>query len=118
MNCFRPRETGTRQHSWLGYTVVLLFWFAPFAYGQGAEKAPSDTNTAARASQTEGSRIDSTRESNYDKIWQQFTQWYRDDQNPVVQQVLFSGRYQHEFAAIDADEGDHDEWNVRRMRLG
>jgi len=36
----------------------------------------------------------------------------------VVQKVLFSGRFQHEFNAINADEGNHDEWNVRRLRLG
>ena len=56
--------------------------------------------------------------STYDKIWANLTQLYKNDSNPVVQQVLFSGRYQHEFAAIDADQGDLDEWNVRRMRLG
>jgi phosphate-selective porin OprO/OprP len=56
--------------------------------------------------------------STYDRIWANFTQLYKNDANPVVQQVLFSGRYQHEFAAIDADQGDLDEWNVRRMRLG
>ena len=56
--------------------------------------------------------------STYDKIWASFTQLYKNDRNPVVQQVLFSGRYQHEFAAIGADQGDLDEWNVRRMRLG
>jgi phosphate-selective porin OprO/OprP len=55
--------------------------------------------------------------STYDRIWR-FAQWYQDDSNPVVQRVLFSGRYQHEFAALDADEGALDEWNVRRMRLG
>ena len=37
---------------------------------------------------------------------------------PRGSEVLFSGRYQHEFAALDADQGDLDEWNVRRMRLG
>ena len=26
--------------------------------------------------------------------------------------------YQHDFAAIDADQGDLEEWNVRRLRLG
>jgi phosphate-selective porin OprO/OprP len=56
-------------------------------------------------------------ESTYDRIWK-FAEWYDDSSNPVVQRVLFSGRYQHEFAAIDADEGDLDEWNVRRMRVG
>ncbi len=61
---------------------------------------------------------DGVEESTYDRIWRRFTEWYVDDSNPVVQKVLFSGRFQHDFAAIDADEGDHREWNVRRMRLG
>ena len=61
---------------------------------------------------------DGVEESTYDRIWRRFTEWYVDDSNPVIQKVLFSGRFQHEFAAIDADEGDHREWNVRRMRLG
>jgi phosphate-selective porin OprO/OprP len=56
-------------------------------------------------------------ESTYDKIWK-FAEWYESDSNPVVQRVLFTGRYQHEFALIEADEGDLDEWNVRRMRVG
>lgn len=56
--------------------------------------------------------------STYDRLWTSFTQWYRDDSNPVVQQVLFSGRFQHDFNTIDADQGDYDESNVRRMRLG
>ncbi len=55
--------------------------------------------------------------SAYDRIWR-FTEWYADDSNPVVQRVLFTGRYQHEFTTLDADQGDLDEWNVRRMRLG
>jgi phosphate-selective porin OprO and OprP len=54
----------------------------------------------------------------YDKLWQQFTQWYKDDCNPVVQQVLFSGRFQHDFVRVNADEGEHDESNIRRVRLG
>ena len=57
-------------------------------------------------------------QSTYDKVWRQFTEWYVNDSNPVVQKVLFSGRFQHDFAAIDADQGDLDEWNVRRMRFG
>jgi phosphate-selective porin OprO/OprP len=56
--------------------------------------------------------------SGYDRIWNNFTRWYRNDSNPVVQQVLFSGRFQHDFATIDADEGEHDESNIRRLRLG
>jgi len=56
-------------------------------------------------------------ESTYDRIWK-FAEWYENSAAPVVQRVLFSGRYQHDFTTIDADEGSLDEWNVRRMRLG
>jgi phosphate-selective porin OprO/OprP len=65
----------------------------------------------------QGSGATDTR-SIYDKIWQEFTTIYDDSSNPVVQRVLFSGRFQHDFAAIGADQGDHDEWNTRRLRLG
>ncbi len=58
-----------------------------------------------------------TAQSVYDDIWK-LAEWYRSDQNEVVQSVLFSGRFQYEFAAVDADQGTHQEWNVRRMRLG
>jgi phosphate-selective porin OprO and OprP len=66
---------------------------------------------------TQGAGSTDTR-SIYDKIWQEFTTIYDDSSNPVVQRVLFSGRFQHDFAAIGADQGDHDEWNTRRLRLG
>jgi phosphate-selective porin OprO/OprP len=56
--------------------------------------------------------------SPYDKVWQRFTQIYKNDQNPAVQQVLFTGRFQHDLATVDSDEGDHDESNIRRVRLG
>jgi phosphate-selective porin OprO/OprP len=54
----------------------------------------------------------------YDRIWADFTQWYRNDKNPVVQQVLFTGRFHHDFATVSADQGDHDESNIRRVRFG
>jgi phosphate-selective porin OprO/OprP len=56
--------------------------------------------------------------SAYDKIWGKFTEWYADDTNPIVQRVLLSGRFHYDFATIDSDQGDNDEWNVRRLRIG
>lgn len=56
--------------------------------------------------------------SAYDKAWASFTDWYTDETNPIVQRVLLSGRFHYDFAALDADQGDHDEWNVRRLRIG
>lgn len=56
-------------------------------------------------------------ESAYDNIWR-FADWYENDQNAFAQSVHFSGRFQYEYAGLDADEGSHNEWNVRRMRMG
>jgi phosphate-selective porin OprO/OprP len=56
--------------------------------------------------------------SPYDKLWAKFTELYRDDDNPVVQRVLFTGRFHHDLALVRADEGDHEESNIRRVRLG
>jgi phosphate-selective porin OprO/OprP len=56
--------------------------------------------------------------STYDKIWGGFTQWYRNDSNPIVQRVMVSGRFHYDYAAVDADQDDHSEWNVRRLRIG
>jgi phosphate-selective porin len=54
----------------------------------------------------------------YDDIWSSFTEIYDDKSNPVIQRVLFSGRFQHDFALVDADDGEHRESNLRRLRLG
>ena len=72
----------------------------------GAARAASAQTAAAK------------KPSAYDKIWGDFTEWYVDDTNPVVQRVLLSGRFHYDFATIDADQGDHSEWNIRRLRVG
>jgi phosphate-selective porin OprO and OprP len=54
----------------------------------------------------------------YDKIWAKFTDWYRDESNPLVQRILLSGRFHYEYATLDSDQGKHSEWNVRRLRIG
>jgi phosphate-selective porin OprO and OprP len=56
-------------------------------------------------------------ESVYDRIWK-FREWYRNEDNRVIQRLRFRGRYQQDFATVDADQGDHEEWNVRRLRMG
>jgi phosphate-selective porin OprO/OprP len=56
--------------------------------------------------------------SAYDNVWANFTEWYTDDTNPIVQRVQLSGRFHYDFAVIDSDQGDLDESNVRRLRIG
>ena len=94
-----------------------------------ASSAEAQNVTATRAA-TEGLRLPSASRleqgqapaatpppSIYDRIWR-FSEWYRNDKARVIQRVQFSGRFQHEFALVESDQGDHDEWNVRRMRMG
>ena len=53
----------------------------------------------------------------FDTIWK-FADWYENDDNSVIQSLQFSGRFQLDYALVDADQGDHTEWNIRRFRLG
>lgn len=94
----------------LGLALLLLPANALFAQSAGPIQTP------AAAVQT--SSGPEKPQSIYDKIWRPFTELYVDDSNPVVQKVLFSGRFQQDYAALDADQGDHGEWNTRRLRLG
>ncbi len=54
----------------------------------------------------------------YDTLWRTFTEWYRDESNRVVQRVLLSGRFHYDYAALDSDEDNHRESNIRRLRVG
>ncbi len=56
--------------------------------------------------------------SSYDRIWAKVTDWYSDKENPAVQRIHFTGRLQVDFADVDAEQGKHSEWNVRRLRFG
>jgi phosphate-selective porin OprO/OprP len=87
------------------WALALVLTVPALSHGQAAQEKQGAQPAAQKP------------ESTYDRIWK-FAEWYRNDSHPVVQRVQFSGRYQHEFAAIDADEGDIGEWNVRRLRVG
>ncbi len=61
---------------------------------------------------------DNKQPSIYDRVWGRVTNWYDNKENRVVQRVVFTGRYHHDFALVRADQGDTNEWNVRRVRFG
>jgi phosphate-selective porin OprO/OprP len=81
----------------LAALLIALTLLPSPAAGQSAEQKPPST---------------------YDKVWAKLTNWYDDKENPVVQRILFSGRVQHDLAIVEADEGDHTESNIRRVRFG
>lgn len=55
--------------------------------------------------------------SGYDRVWN-YAELYKNEENPVIQSLKFTGRFQLDYAHVDADQGGHDEWNIRRFRLG
>ena len=56
-------------------------------------------------------------ESAFDKIWSLAT-LYKNKENPVIQKLAFTGRYHGQYGWLDSDQGDYDEWENRRFRLG
>jgi len=105
--------------------LAVLLGHATFARAQNdglphlsdVRLGPADFGLPDPAASAQASAGAEKQPSTYDRIWK-FAEWYVEDSNPVIQRVLFSGRYQHEFVTVDADQGNLDEWNVRRMRLG
>ncbi len=75
--------------------------------------APAGTATAPPTPAPEAP----TEQSAFDKIWG-LTTLYKNKDNPVIQKLAFSGRYHGQYAWLDSDEGDYDDWENRRFRLG
>jgi phosphate-selective porin OprO/OprP len=80
--------------------------------------AQTSTNRSAPAPSNQTPAKPSAPPSKYDRVWNSFTNWYSDDTNPAIQRVVFTGRLHHDFVMVNADEGDHEESNVRRLRFG
>jgi phosphate-selective porin OprO/OprP len=98
---------------WL-VAVVLAASFV--ASSEAGVQTSANQSAAAPTNQTPAKP--SPPPSTYDKVWGSFTNWYNDDSNPIIQRVVFTGRFHHDFVTVNADEGDHKESNVRRLRLG
>ena len=99
-------------------SIRFLVGLAAFAGCALVCAAPADAQSSQPVAASAPAQTAPAEESTYDKIWKRVTTVYDNPSNRVVQRVLFTGRFQHEFAAVNADEGDHDEWNTRRFRVG
>ena len=56
-------------------------------------------------------------ESLFDKIWN-IPKLYRNDDNPVIEEFDFIGRFQQDYFNVDSDRGSTSFWEIRRFRLG
>ena len=95
----------------MSYTRVLLCALALMA---PMSPLPATATEAAHSEQAAGTE---EQPSTFDNIWK-FADWYENDDNSVLQSLQFSGRFQLDYALVDADQGHHTEWNLRRLRLG
>ncbi len=43
---------------------------------------------------------------------------YKSEGNPFLQELTIGGRYQGQYYALDSDQGDSEDWNNRRWRVG
>ena len=92
--------------------------FTRFQSSVGALLATLAINAAHAADQPKTTTDAAKPEpSAYDNIWK-YTEWYKNADNPVIQKFNFTGRFQLDYALLDADQGNHNQWNIRRFRLG
>jgi phosphate-selective porin OprO and OprP len=56
-------------------------------------------------------------DTGFDKIWSLAT-LYKSKTNPYLQKLAISGRYHGQYALLDSDQGNFDDWENRRFRIG
>ena len=96
-------------------TLASHGWTARFAFTALAGLILGTSLASAQSTQPKPAE---KKPSIYDRIWTPLTTWYDDTENPVVQRILFTGRFQYDWAMVDADQGEHNEANIRRVRFG
>lgn len=58
-----------------------------------------------------------TGDSVFDRIWSGAT-FYKDNENPFIEEFDFIGRVQFDYFNVDSNRGDNDYAEIRRLRLG
>jgi hypothetical protein len=53
----------------------------------------------------------------FDRIWG-YAMLYKDDMNPIIEEVKLRGRYQGQYWDVDDDHGSQSNWEDRRSRFG
>lgn len=53
----------------------------------------------------------------FEKIWSYAT-LYKNEENPVIQKFAISGRFHADYNNLSSNQGDYEDFEVRRFRLG
>ena len=94
----------------LAFVLAFNIFLPVFALRAGAADAAATSGKTIEAPQ-------STDQSIYDKIWA-VPKIYRNDENPIVEEFNFIGRFQEDYFNVDSNRGRDNFWEIRRFRLG
>ena len=90
-----------------GIALLLTAVSAGSALAGPAPVAPSGKGTPPAATEKDWCK----------DLWDLAT-LYKNDNNPIIQEIALTGRYHGQFAVVDSDGGDADGWDHRRFRTG
>lgn len=91
-------------------SAIVLLASATFQSQAGTIVSAPSGKTAVTAETT-------TEESIFDKLWS-IPKLYKDDTNPFIEEVDFTGRYQGDYFDVESRKGDTSFYETRRFRLG
>jgi len=79
----------------------------------GETAAPDNPDAIAKETEIAAAEESTT----YDRIWR-FGTLYKNEDNPVIQKFVMTGRVQADAAFFDGGQGDYDRLDWRRFRFG
>lgn len=82
-----------------------------------AAKVREDANESAKSAQMKDESNDSEPISLGEKL-ENLGRLYKNDENPVLQEWWFLGRYHGQAVDVDGDNAHFDDWENRRFRIG
>ncbi len=88
--------------------LALSFVALPAAVQAGTVSAPAAPAAPAAAAAPS---------SPFDALWN-LAKLYKNDANPWLEELAFTGRYQGQYYHADGEEFSDDDWENRRFRLG
>lgn len=92
-----------------GLFLPMISLVATGRAGIGDPNAASTLTSAAVAPAVEP--------KGFDRLWG-LTTLYKNNSNPFIQELKLRGRYQGQYHWLNSEQGDHDDWEDRRSRLG
>ncbi|MGK0189462.1 MAG: phosphate-selective porin OprO/OprP [Verrucomicrobiales bacterium] len=90
---------------------------SPVAALSLATSALAGDSTPVPAPASDAMITENSSESVLDALWD-LPVLYSNKENPILQEFSVLGRYQGQYAVVDSDQGDFDDWENRRWRVG